>query len=659
MSRAPRPPVYELFGGKGGTGKTTIACATAIAAADAGKRVLLVSVDPAHSLADALGVPLGARPRPVRGVPRLDAAELDAPAAFRRWLTVNRGRIEELAVRATVLDEEDLSLLLDRSIPGIDELIALIEIDRLGRRHDRVIVDMAPTAHTLSLLRSPATLAALARVLGAMHERERIVAGALGGAALDDGAGGELVERLGGQAASLAALLRDGERSAVRWVVLPEAAAVAEAVRGIQALARDGIRVTEIVVNRVTPAAGGRGPGHETRRGVEATALCGLRDGAPGVPIRLVSDRPREPRGAAALRRLARSRQPALARGTRSARAATRRGGAAGRAPHELLDVPRGLRLLLVMGKGGVGKSTCACALALSLASMPRRVRLLSADPAHSLGDLLGVALGDDPRPVPGAPAGLTARELDPAAGFARRREAYDSAVGALAGGMGGFLPDRRILREVLEVTPPGLDELVALLEVTSALGVDGGRGRAPGRRRSTGLVVVDMAPSGHALRLLDLAAIVEGWAHDLMKLLLKYRGVARVETAGEELLRLARRAGGLRRLLADPSETRAVVVTRPAELVAAETARLLAALRRREVAVAGVVTNALALAGQGWPPPVVGEQARIVGALARRARRILQSPCAMIVAPLEAAPPAGVARLCAWSRRWSRADAR
>jgi arsenite-transporting ATPase len=657
-SKAPRPPAYDLFGGKGGTGKTTLACAAAIAAADAGARVLLVSVDPAHSLADALGVPLGARPRPVRGVARLHAAELDAPAAFRRWIDANGRQIEELALRATVLDEEDLALLLDRSIPGIDELIALIEVDRLARSHDRVVVDMAPTAHTLSLLRSPATLAALARVLGAMHERERIVAGALAGATLDDGPGGELVERLGAQAASLAALLRDAERSAVRWVVLPEAAAVAEAVRGIQALARDGIRVRQIVVNRVTPAAGGRGQAHETRRGAEAAALRALGEGAPGIPIRLVSDQPREPRGIAALRRLARSRQPALARDTRLARGATRRGGTAGRGPHELLDLPPGLRLLLVMGKGGVGKSTCACALALSLASVPRRVRLLSADPAHSLGDLLGVALGDDPRAVPGAPAGLTARELDPAAGFARRREAYDAAVGTLADGMGGFLQDERILREVLEVTPPGLDELVALLEVTGALGLDG-RARVPGRRASSGLVIVDMAPTGHALRLLDLAPIVEGWARDLMRLLLKYRGVARVERAGEELLRLARRAGALRRLLADPSGTRAVVVARPAGLVAAETARLLSALRRRQIAVGGVVTNAVALAGQAWPAPVADAHARIVGALARRARRILQAPCAMIVAPLEAAPPAGVARLCAWSRRWSRADTR
>src|SRR5262245_57223020 len=130
----------RLFGGKGGVGKTTLAAAAALGAAEgtdrkAGEAVLVVSTDPAHSLGDALALRLG--PEPARVATRhgsLWAAEMEAEGALERWLTARRQALIALAERGTFLDREDISRLLDLGLPGIDELIGLLEAVRTARR---------------------------------------------------------------------------------------------------------------------------------------------------------------------------------------------------------------------------------------------------------------------------------------------------------------------------------------------------------------------------------------------------------------------------------------------------------------------------------------------------------------------------------------------
>ncbi|MGH9144331.1 MAG: ArsA family ATPase, partial [Vicinamibacterales bacterium] len=162
-------PFLTFFGGKGGAGKTTSAAAYAGARAAAGDRVLVVSTDPAHSLGDALGIGLSRKPRQVRHA--LAAVELDAPRAFLRWLAAHRRPLGEILEHGTWLDREDVDALLGLSIPGVDELMAMIEIDRLAApsRYDLIVVDTAPTGHTLRLLSAPDTVAAVAEVLGALQ----------------------------------------------------------------------------------------------------------------------------------------------------------------------------------------------------------------------------------------------------------------------------------------------------------------------------------------------------------------------------------------------------------------------------------------------------------------------------------------------------------
>src|SRR5262245_57512931 len=160
MAAAAGGPRYRFFGGKGGTGKTTCAAATAIASAEHGRRVLVVSTDPAHSLGDALGRKLSARVSRVpirRGY--LHACELDADRALRRWLAARRPALAAILTRGTVLERRDIDPFLELSLPGVDELFGLLEIERLGEgAYDQIVIDTAPTGHTLRMLATPATL---------------------------------------------------------------------------------------------------------------------------------------------------------------------------------------------------------------------------------------------------------------------------------------------------------------------------------------------------------------------------------------------------------------------------------------------------------------------------------------------------------------------
>ena len=135
-----------------------------VSAARAGHRTLVVSTDPAPSLGDALRQPLGASPRRVKGISRLEAVEVDAPAALERWIAARRELLEEIALRGTWLDRDDVARLLRLSLPGIDEIAALLELADFSAsgKYDCLIVDTAPTGHMLRMLAMPALLGGMA-----------------------------------------------------------------------------------------------------------------------------------------------------------------------------------------------------------------------------------------------------------------------------------------------------------------------------------------------------------------------------------------------------------------------------------------------------------------------------------------------------------------
>jgi arsenite-transporting ATPase len=296
-----------------------------------------------------------------------------------------------------------------------------------------------------------------------------------------------------------------------------------------------------------------------------------------------------------------------------------------------------------VGGKGGVGKTTCAAALALDAAGRARRSRvlLISTDPAHSIGDVFGAAVSDTAAPVAGGPPNLDVRELDPQRTLHRIRQRYAEAVDRtfdrLTGGSRfDASHDRSIMRALIDLAPPGLDELAAVLEITDALAEDPPR---------WGLVVMDTAPTGHALRLLEMPALIQDWTRALMAILLKYQGVARVGEFAEILIRLSKGIGRLRTLLADPAQTGFIVVTRAAALPRLESSRLLERLAALDIHVPAVVVNA---AGRGACRRCVRAARAERLEVARLAR---MTTATVVVTGAELPPPHGTSGLRRWGR--------
>lgn len=634
-------------------GKTTCAAAAAVAAADRGRRVLAVSTDPAHSLGDALEAKLSAVPRAVR-VPRgrLLAVELDADRALARWLKARLAPLRTIAERGTYLDREDVDRFLSLSFPGVDELVGLLELSRLVREvaPDEVVVDTAPTGHTLRLLEMPDTLARLAGVLDGMHAKHRFMARSLGGRYRADAADA-LVEEVQRDAEGLRSWLREpGTR--FTWVMLPEWMSLEETTDGVGALKEAHLAVDELVVNGLTAAPPARCRLCTPRRGEEAAVLDEARRRVPGVDLTLRPQQPAEPRGRRALLRFARARVT-TARPARSSRRAPPRSARAPTPPWLDAVAPTGVPLLLFGGKGGVGKTSAACAVAVGVAGRKGAppVLLLSADPAHSLADALLAPLGDAERSVPGAPPSLRARELDADAAWRARRERYRSAVDALfdalrRGSMDASF-DRAVVQDLIELAPPGLDELFAILAVVDELVPGGG-----GRPRT---LVLDTAPTGHALRLLALPETAQEWVKALMATVLKYREAVGLGALAEELVDLSKRLRALSALLHDPGRARLVVVTRPAALPRLETARLLQATRRMKVPIGAVVVNGVT-EGPGLCTRCRARarvEARELAAYRTLLARALPAGVPRLVAPAVAPPPRGPAALARWAASW------
>jgi arsenite-transporting ATPase len=669
---------FRFFSGKGGVGKTSCAAATALRAASEGRHVLVVSMDPAHSLGDALGVELGAEPRaiPVRGTGRLHALELDADAALDAWIDARRTALASIASRGTYLDETDIERFFRLSLPGVDELIGLVELERLAEEHqpDLVVVDTAPTGHTLRMLQMPTTLGQIARVLDDMQEKHRVIATTLASGSYESDDEDALIEEIDAQRRRVATLIRDPARTQLTWVCLPQTLSIEETEDGTRALTEIGVAIDEIVVNRVTPPPPGRCALCEGRRAAERDAVATLAETARA-PLRIVPRLPSEPRGLVALRALgnelarADRGRPVLLGSIASARTPRARGvrRAGGSSPPGAVgfEADPELRMVLFGGKGGVGKTTCAAATAIAIAERhpDRRVLVLSTDPAHSLGDALDLPLGDDPRPVPGVRGILLARELDAPAELGRRKEDYGHAVDQLFDTLRGGARldatyDRTIVHDLIELAPPGIDELFASIALLDSLfpgDFPSGSGPAP---PAFDLVVVDTAPWGHTERLLELPESAREWVKTLLSILLKYRDVIGLGTLSQDLVALSRALGRLVETWRDPARTVFVPVTRAAALPRKQTERLVASLDRLSLRVPSLIVNAVRDRDAELCDRCESTrkyEGREIATLERELARARpdRRPPALILAPLEAVPPRGRDALIRWSRSW------
>ncbi|MBV9119735.1 MAG: ArsA family ATPase [Chloroflexi bacterium] len=527
---------FLFFAGKGGVGKTTCAAATALLET---QPVLAISLDPAHSMRDVLGA------EKVRG---LEVVEFDARAAFAGFLRRHQEHLGAIADRGTYLDEEDIRGLLDLSLPGLHEIMGLLELGALAAKPEprRIIVDLPPTGHALRLFDVSRAFDQVLGALDLMQDKHRFAVTSLTRRYRPDQIDAFLESLQAQCVAARRTLLEDGS---FVLVCRPEPAVLAETERLASRLRTLGASIAALIVNTAEPGEDVSLP----------ASLAGMKR------LDLPHHR-RPPIGQAALKNLA---QPDRA----PPRPASNGGGLA-----PLLDDPR--RLVIFAGKGGVGKTTMACATSLALARRNARVSvvLVSIDPAHSLADVLD----EDLSKPPAGHQNLTAVELDPDHDW---REWSEQAQGVFQGlaGATGWDPvyDRQIAEQIARIEPAGLDELRAATAVIDLLDEDPDR-----------FVVVDSAPTGHLLRFLEAPGLVIAWSRELMHLLLKYDLATRLKDLSEELLSLSRKSKRLEALLRDPEQCEFAVVTLDQPVVLAETDRLVGRLVASGFPLRHVVVN-------------------------------------------------------------------
>ena len=591
---------YLLFGGKGGVGKTTAASATSLFLLDRAKRgdsILLFSTDPAHSLSDSLGIEIGDRLVEVcqRGGAKLIAYEMDASAALEKFRATHRQVLGEIAERGTLLDEADINELLNLSLPGMDEVMALFELSELDRAgtYARIVVDTAPSGHTSRLLRLPLVFSQLLNALDRMADKHRYIVAhfSRGGVRQDDV--DLFLADLSQRIEQVRSLLYDQSQTSFILVAIPEAMSVRETERYLKLLTQEGVPVTDLIINRVEQE-------HADCRYCRARVASQrpwLKEMARVFePLRrhLVPLLPQEVRGLEPLRLFAgltwnsaRTEAPktALARTTQPTPPVENR-----KIAQRIEAFPFASRSIFIFGgKGGVGKTTAAAAFALALAKHDRQRRLLifSTDPAHSLSDGFDEPVGELKRRIAGS-RNLDAMEINPGKKFEELKQRYrswtDDLFDSLSGGSRLEIKfDREAMRELVELTPPGIDEIAALSAISDLLD-----------RGEYHTTILDTAPTGHLIRFLELPQVALSWVRTFIKLLLKYQQVVHANRVAEELIALSKSIKRVIALLTDPNLAEFVGVAIPERMSLEETTALAAALKKLKIPMRRLLINGL-----------------------------------------------------------------
>ena len=468
------PTRFLFFTGKGGVGKTSLACASALALADRGRRVLLVSTDPASNLDEVLGQPLGAAPTAIPGVPSLFALNIDPEAAARAYreklVGPYRGKLPEAVLRGM---EEQLSGACTMEIAAFDEFSRLLGQPEATAAFDHVIFDTAPTGHTLRLMTLPTAWTGF------------LDANTTGNSCLGPLAG---LQKQRVVYENAVAALADGQRTTLVLVSRAQKAALAEAARTSGELAAIGVRNQRLILNGLFKATDSD-PVALALEGRGAQALKASATFLGRLPVTEVPLRAYNLVGLAALRALV-TAEPRSSRGNEAPsgrepeppHVGSYKGDLSATAlpPLETLEglvndmAQAGRGVIMTMGKGGVGKTTVAAAIATELARRGYKVHLSTTDPAAHVAAAAGQM------------EGLQVSRIDPRV----ETQAYVEQVMATAG-KDLDASGRALLEE--DLRSPCTEEIAVFRAFARTV--------AQGQE---GFVVLDTAPTGHTLLLLD-----------------------------------------------------------------------------------------------------------------------------------------------------------
>jgi arsenite-transporting ATPase len=576
--------------GKGGVGKTTVSCALALHLAGRHPRqsTLLMSTDPAHSLADMLEIkdrPGAHRLAGVKG--KVSIWQIDSDREFKKFLEGNREGILNIVENGTFFNREEIAPLLDTTLPGMSEVAGLLALrDMLeSGEHDHIVVDTAPFGHTLRLFELPGHFQRFLNFLEVASSRDDLLAQRFGGRASRPAHG--FLEKWQSTVRQVKEAF-SAEQAEVLLVTSPETFSLNEAVRCVDALTESAaeMRLGGIVLNRVV-TSGGKCPRCRARTLQGKKAVLFLKQEFPRVP-RLIGIDPGNPM--LGPRHLQRFGDTVFA-GSRANLAAPPPKAAKARLKFAKTKWPAAkTRLSFTLGKGGVGKTTVTAALAFHERSLNKdvHVTVCSTDPAPSLDDIFQKDIGDQMVSVLGDP-GLAAMEMDAVFEFrrwaARIKQQLSAGTSMQSGGLHVDLTfEKEVFAALMDVVPPGVDEVFAIFRILDLL------------ETKQGSVFIDMAPTGHALELLRMPDRILLWSRLLLKSLAAHRTLALAQDVAVELAGLGQRVRKLLELMRDSKQSRAWAVMLPEPVPDRQTQRLLAAIKEIGVAVDSLFVNRVLL---------------------------------------------------------------
>ena len=572
-----------LFGGKGGVGKTTFACATAVhlAQAQPSRSVVLVSTDPAHSTTHALS------PHLENWGPNLKLFELSAEIVQAAVISHWKSTLLKLGSLGSIFSESDLDPLFSMALPAADELLFFYQISTLMKENpdSLLVIDTAPTGHTLRLLQTGKFFDGFFAACKTLLLKPQYLQKSFGGKS------NSTIEQLehfirdeNANMQTFVARLQNRQLSRFVVISLLERVVVAETVRLLEELTTLQIPVLEIVFNHVCVPS--TCPACLFEHEAQKLEYQNFLPGHSNLALFLKSTSEAEPLGTAALACFEDSLM----------------------SPSELFDFTEGspqktftfqpsrslssaalflnpdVRLSFFSGKGGVGKSTVAASYAAGMAAFARgkqKILLVSVDPAHSLTDVLKLEYGTERSAFS---AHLDVWQLNSANALQVIFDALESELNDVMSRKTGDMTlqyDIASIRALMDMAPPGLDEVLALKMIAQVLD-----------KEPETFVVVDTAPTGHFLRLIHLPDIVEQWISEILRILLRYKETLWLPNFTMTLTTLARTFRKFSARIKNPESCEHFVVAIPTELCFQETAALFAHFKSLNIRLSGLCLN-------------------------------------------------------------------
>lgn len=584
---------FIIFGGKGGSGKTTSACATALYLGQKykNKRILIVSTDPASSLGDGFDIEVGNKITKIRN--NIWAQELDAEELMKEFQKKNLDIIKTLVDRGTYLSREDIEEFSSLALPGMDEVMAIIKIADLLKTkrlagnvggYDLIILDTAPTGHTKVLLSLPKAMKKWLWVMDLMNEKHRFMMRRIRGKYVPDECDKFLEETMA-DIENVEELLENFETTEFVPVTIPEPMSILETEELLEDLKRMRIQVKSIIANRVMMVQ-------------EKCPFCTSRVKEKERHMKMIEKRcadyqilkmplfPIEIRGKEALNEYAQilfnKKKFEI------------------RLPKSLPKFPRipqgkmadflkkDVHFIICGGKGGVGKTSVAAATAIALAKKYKEKKILitTTDPAYALSNIFkqDIPLGEKAISIQGI-RNLNGLQIDAQKLLQDFKDEYKKDVNEvftkfLAGKI-DIAFDRRVMEELMGLSPPGLEELMALGKIVDLIKED-----------KYDIYVLDSAASGHLLRFLELPDLVRDWLKSIFKILLKYRKIARSAKIAQELIDFSKEVRRIQKILFGSQETEFIMLGIAEEMGVREMGDLSKSLKKLNVNFNYIIIN-------------------------------------------------------------------